>query len=131
MLISFFITICVQLQPYRGIKSLPSYFEITFLKFCITVSDSLFSATGYTFGAPTPPPGSPYSPIPVAQLELLTKGYSNNIIIQQSTPADFPLSPKKVQITEKRCDEKCCSVQKTQKSCLCPLSPIKKIQEVS
>ncbi|XP_050299143.1 protein winged eye isoform X2 [Anthonomus grandis grandis] len=95
------------------------------------VSDSLFSATGYTFGAPTPPPGSPYSPIPVTQLELLTKGYStNNIIIQQSQ--DYhPASPKKVQITEKRCDEKCCSIQKTQKSCLCPMSPVKKITEIS
>ncbi|XP_066137467.1 protein winged eye isoform X1 [Euwallacea fornicatus] len=95
------------------------------------VSDSLFSATGYTFGASTPPPGSPYSPIPVAQLELLTKGYSNNIIIQQSAP-DFPSSPKKVQITEKKCDEKCCSVQRSQKSqCHCSDSTLRKIQEIS
>ncbi|KAL3274606.1 hypothetical protein HHI36_015987 [Cryptolaemus montrouzieri] len=78
------------------------------------VSDSLFSSTGYTFGAPTPPPGSPYSPIPVAQLELLTKGINSNIIIQQSS--DFSLSPKKVQITEKRCDERCCNVKQK----LCP-----------
>lgn len=93
------------------------------------VSDSLFSATGYTFGTSTPPPGSPYSPIPVAQLELLTKGYSNNIIIQQQPP-DYPSSPKKIQIAEKRCDEKCCSIQKTQKLCPCPSSQMKKIQEV-
>ncbi|XP_044760719.1 protein winged eye isoform X2 [Coccinella septempunctata] len=85
------------------------------------VSDSLFSSTGYTFGAPTPPPGSPYSPIPVTQLELLTKGINSNIIIQQAT--DYSLSPKKVQIVERRCDEKCCSVK--QKSSLChdDLSP--------
>ncbi|XP_045477798.1 protein winged eye isoform X2 [Harmonia axyridis] len=81
------------------------------------VSDSLFSSTGYTFGVPTPPPGSPYSPIPVAQLELLTKGINSNIIIQQAS--DFSLSPKKVQISadRSRCDEKCCNVK--QKSCLC------------
>ncbi|KAF7275227.1 hypothetical protein GWI33_012064 [Rhynchophorus ferrugineus] len=90
------------------------------------VSDSLFSATGYTFGAPTPPPGSPYSPIPVAQLELLAKGFSNNIIIQQP---DFPVSPKKIQITERRCDDKCCSIQRSQKNCSCS-SPVKKIQEI-
>uniref|UniRef100_A0AAR5QEA6 BAH domain-containing protein n=1 Tax=Dendroctonus ponderosae TaxID=77166 RepID=A0AAR5QEA6_DENPD len=95
------------------------------------VSDSLFSATGYTFGASTPPPGSPYSPIPVAQLELLTKGYSNNIIIQQQPP-DYPPSPKKIHIAEKRCDEKCCSIQqKSQKLCPCPSSQMKKIQELS
>ncbi|KAH1016854.1 hypothetical protein HUJ04_008018 [Dendroctonus ponderosae] len=93
--------------------------------------DSLFSATGYTFGASTPPPGSPYSPIPVAQLELLTKGYSNNIIIQQQPP-DYPPSPKKIHIAEKRCDEKCCSIQqKSQKLCPCPSSQMKKIQELS
>ncbi|XP_060522876.1 protein winged eye isoform X2 [Cylas formicarius] len=95
------------------------------------VSDSLFSATGYTFGAPTPPPGSPYSPIPVAQLELLAKGFTNsNIIIQQ--PADFPPSPKKLQqIAEKRCDEKCCSLQRPTKICHCGASPIKKIHELN
>ncbi|KAK9883443.1 hypothetical protein WA026_001620 [Henosepilachna vigintioctopunctata] len=80
-----------------------------------SVSDSLFSSTGYTFGVPTPPPGSPYSPIPVTQLELLAKGINSNIIIQQAS--DFSLSPKKVQITEKRCDEKCCTIK--QKSCPC------------
>lgn len=45
------------------------------------VSESVFSAAvgvgvgvgGYTWGAPTPPPGSPYSPVPVTQLELLAK----------------------------------------------------------
>ncbi|XP_018573680.1 protein winged eye isoform X2 [Anoplophora glabripennis] len=84
------------------------------------VSDSLFSTSGYTFGAPTPPPGSPYSPIPVTQLELLTKGFNSNIIIQQP---DYPPSPKKAQ--EKLCDDKCCSL-KPQKACSCQLgSPVK------
>ncbi|CAH0564851.1 unnamed protein product [Brassicogethes aeneus] len=87
------------------------------------VSDSLFSTTGYTFGAPTPPPGSPYSPIPVAQLELLTKGFNSNII--QIQP-DYPSSPKKVQIQEKRCDEKCCNV-KQKSSCNCPASPVRSL----
>lgn len=32
---------------------------------------------GYTWGAPTPPPGSPYSPVPVTQLELLAKNLAN------------------------------------------------------
>lgn len=84
----------------------------------------MFSSTGYTFGAPTPPPGSPYSPIPVTtQLELLTKGYNSSIIIQ---PPDYPPSPKKLQITTttnndkqpRCCDEKCC---KPQKACNCQL----------
>lgn len=75
--------------------------------------DSLFSSTGYTFGAPTPPPGSPYSPIPVAQLELLSKGLNSNIIIQST---DYnAIATKKAQITEPlRCDEKCC-----RKACDC------------
>ncbi|KYB26014.1 protein winged eye isoform X2 [Tribolium castaneum] len=86
--------------------------------------DSLFSTAGYTFGAPTPPPGSPYSPVPVTQLELLTKGFNSNIIIQQP---DYPISPKKLQ--EKRCDEKCCSL-KPQKPCDCQsASPVKKFPE--
>ncbi|XP_034941429.1 uncharacterized protein wge isoform X2 [Chelonus insularis] len=49
-----------------------------------TVSESVFSAAvgvgvgGYTWGAPTPPPGSPYSPVPgVTQLELLAKNLAN------------------------------------------------------
>lgn len=47
------------------------------------VSESVFSAAvgvgvgGYTWGAPTPPPGSPYSPVPVTQLELLAKNLAN------------------------------------------------------
>lgn len=32
---------------------------------------------GYTWGAPTPPPGSPYSPVPVTQLELLAKNLAS------------------------------------------------------
>jgi hypothetical protein len=88
--------------------------------------DSLFSSTGYTFGAPTPPPGSPYSPVPVTQLELLAKGFNSNIIIQQP---DYPLSPKRLQVQEKRCDEKCCSL-KPQKTCNCQIgSPVKKFPE--
>ncbi|KAJ8986139.1 hypothetical protein NQ317_005611 [Molorchus minor] len=84
-------------------------------------ADSLFSTAGYTFGAPTPPPGSPYSPIPVAQLELLAKGFNSNIIIQQP---DYPPSPKK--IVDKHCDEKCCSSLRPQKACGCQLaSPLK------
>ncbi|KAL1497393.1 hypothetical protein ABEB36_008371 [Hypothenemus hampei] len=90
------------------------------------VADSLFSATGYAFGAPTTPPGSPYSPVPLAQVELYAKGFSNNIIIQ-----DFPTSPKKIQITEKRCDEKCCMGQKAQRTCHGLTSPVKKIHEVT
>ncbi|XP_043290025.1 uncharacterized protein wge isoform X4 [Venturia canescens] len=48
-----------------------------------TVSESVFSAAvgvgvgGYTWGAPTPPPGSPYSPVPVTQLELLAKNLAS------------------------------------------------------
>ncbi|XP_046425397.1 uncharacterized protein LOC124182332 isoform X1 [Neodiprion fabricii] len=49
------------------------------------VSESVFSAAvgvgvgvgGYTWGAPTPPPGSPYSPGPVTQLELLAKNLAS------------------------------------------------------
>ncbi|XP_074094348.1 BAH domain and coiled-coil containing protein winged eye isoform X2 [Cotesia typhae] len=48
------------------------------------VSESVFSAAvgvgvgGYTWGAPTPPPGSPYSPVPgVTQLELLAKNLAS------------------------------------------------------
>ncbi|KAL0131790.1 hypothetical protein PUN28_002974 [Cardiocondyla obscurior] len=47
------------------------------------VSESVFSAAvgvgvgGYTWGAPTPPPGSPYSPVPVTQLELLAKNFAS------------------------------------------------------
>nr|CAH7723316.1 unnamed protein product [Callosobruchus chinensis] len=82
-------------------------------------SDSLFSAAaaaaaaGYTaFGAPTPPPGSPYSPVPVAQLELLAKGCfgaAGGAPVLQLQPAQQPqeyaaVSPKK----GSRCDEKCC-----------------------
>lgn len=40
----------------------------------------MFSAVGvggYTWGAPTPPPGSPYSPVPVTQLELLAKNLAS------------------------------------------------------
>lgn len=91
-----------------------------------TVSDSLFSSTGYTFGAPTPPPGSPYSPVHVTQLELL-KGFNSNIIIQQP---DYPPSPKKAQIQEKRCDEKCCNL-KPQKCCSCRASPVKTKETLS
>ncbi|XP_044731494.1 protein winged eye isoform X2 [Chrysoperla carnea] len=43
----------------------------------------------YSFGAPTPPPGSPYSPLPVTHLELLAKSFNNNSIIIQQTPQDF------------------------------------------
>lgn len=32
---------------------------------------------GYTWGAPTPPPGSPYSPVPVTQLEFLAKNLTS------------------------------------------------------
>ncbi|KAJ3646267.1 hypothetical protein Zmor_023861 [Zophobas morio] len=88
--------------------------------------DSLFSSAGYTFGAPTPPPGSPYSPVPVTQLELFAKGFNSNIIIQQP---DYPVSPKKLQVQEKRCDEKCCNL-KLQKSCNCQIdSSPKKFSE--
>lgn len=66
--------------------------------FSFPVSDSLFSSAGYTFGAPTPPPGSPYSPVQVTQLELLTKGFNHqNIIIQQQPDYHHPPSPKKAQ----------------------------------
>ncbi|KAK9708856.1 hypothetical protein QE152_g26957 [Popillia japonica] len=82
-------------------------------------------STGYTFGAPTPPPGSPYSPVPVTQLELLTKGFNSNIIIQQP---EYPVSPKKPTFTEnkqshQKCEEKCCSIKAPQKPCMCSNSP--------
>ncbi|KRT84879.1 hypothetical protein AMK59_1993, partial [Oryctes borbonicus] len=82
-------------------------------------------STGYTFGAPTPPPGSPYSPVPVTQLELLTKGFNSNIIIQQP---EYPLSPKKPAFAEnkqpqQRCEEKCCAIKAPQKPCMCSNSP--------
>ncbi|KAF2880243.1 hypothetical protein ILUMI_25928, partial [Ignelater luminosus] len=95
-------------------------------KSCI---ESLFSSTGYTFGAPTPPPGSPYSPVAATQLELLTKGFNSNIIIHQP---DFPLSPKKPsQISDKRCEEKCYLV-KSEKPCSCLGSPVKsKFSEIT
>lgn len=96
----------------------PKYRRCLSQTFFFLVSDSLFSSTGYTFGAPTPPPGSPYSPVQVTQLELLAKGFTNsNIIIQQP---DYPPSPKKPQLQEnnKRCDEKCCNL-KPQKPCGC------------
>ena len=77
-------------------------------------------SSGYTLGALTPPPGSPYSPIPGAQLEFLTKGFNSNIIIQQQ---EFPLSPKKPHVQDKRYDDKCCSGVKQKSSCSC--SPIR------
>ncbi|KAG5899192.1 hypothetical protein JTB14_026945 [Gonioctena quinquepunctata] len=95
------------------------------------VSDSLFSASGYTFGSPTPPPGSPYSPIPVTQLELLAKGFNSNIIIQQQPATggnDFyrPQSPKKIQEKQAHCEEKCCSGVRLQKTCNSQVaSPVK------
>lgn len=61
------------------------------------VSESLFSAavgvglTGCTWGAPTPPPGSPYSPVPVTQLELLAKNLAN--LAPPPPPAPPPLPP--------------------------------------
>jgi hypothetical protein len=62
----------------------------------------------------------------VTQLELLAKGFNSNIIIQQP---DYPLSPKRLQVQEKRCDEKCCSL-KPQKTCNCQIgSPVKKFPE--
>ncbi|CAH1986034.1 unnamed protein product [Acanthoscelides obtectus] len=97
-------------------------------------SDSLFSAAaaaaaaGYTaFGAPTPPPGSPYSPVPVAQLELLAKGCFGGAgatsVLQlqpasQQVPQEYgaAISPKK----GSRCDEKCCQglmTSRAQKQC--------------
>ncbi|KAK5641574.1 hypothetical protein RI129_010121 [Pyrocoelia pectoralis] len=90
--------------------------------FHATHKESLFSSTGYTFGAPTPPPGSPYSPVAASQLELFTKGFnSSNIIIQQP---ELSLSPKKSQIQEKKCEEKCYQV-KSEKPCTCQHSPSK------
>uniref|UniRef100_A0A6P7FNX5 Protein winged eye isoform X1 n=1 Tax=Diabrotica virgifera virgifera TaxID=50390 RepID=A0A6P7FNX5_DIAVI len=70
------------------------------------VSDSLFSTTSYTFGAPTPPPGSPYSPIPVGQLELLAKGLNTNLLQPVDATLSLQQSPKKLQ--DKHCD-KCCN----------------------
>lgn len=69
--------------------------------------DSFFPSGGYTFGAPTPPPGSPYSPVPVTQLELLTKGFNPNIVIQQTEPIDASVLKKK------------CCLEKGQNICNC------------
>ncbi|KAF5296495.1 hypothetical protein FQR65_LT01484 [Abscondita terminalis] len=94
--------------------------------FHATHKESLFSSAGYTFGAPTPPPGSPYSPVTAAQLELFTKGFNSNIIIHQP---DVPLSPKKSQ--EKKCEEKCYQV-KSEKPCNCSQDlSTKKFAEIS
>lgn len=80
-----------------------------------THKESLFSSAGYTFGAPTPPPGSPYSPVAANQLELFAKGFNSNIIIHQP---DYPPSPRK------RCEEKCYHHQvKSEKPCSCQNSP--------
>ncbi|KAB0793104.1 hypothetical protein PPYR_12724 [Photinus pyralis] len=88
--------------------------------FHATHKESLFSSTGYTFGAPTPPPGSPYSPVTATQLELFTKGFnSSNIIFHQP---DVPLSPKKL---DRKCEEKCYKV-KSEKPCICQHSPTSK-----
>lgn len=71
------------------------------------VSESLFASSGYTFGAPTPPPGSPYSPVPVTHLDVLTKGFNSNIIIQQP---EYPSTPKKLpDETAACCKKSCCS----------------------
>ncbi|XP_017774619.1 PREDICTED: protein winged eye [Nicrophorus vespilloides] len=67
--------------------------------FHATHKDSLF-ASGYTLGAPTPPPGSPYSPVPVTQLEFLTKGFNSNIIIQQPEFSPSPTKKHQIQIQE-------------------------------
>lgn len=85
---------------YRDVRDCTNVLILNFF-----VSESLFSsATGYTFASPTPPPGSPYSPVAAAtQLELLAKSFNSNIIIQQQP--DYPLSPRK------RCDEKCFQVE--------------------
>ncbi|KAK4873616.1 hypothetical protein RN001_012976 [Aquatica leii] len=94
--------------------------------FHATHKESLFSSSGYTFGAPTPPPGSPYSPVTAAQLELFTKGFNSNIIIHQP---DVPLSPKKFQ--EKKCEDKCYQV-KSEKQCSCAQdSSARKFAEIS
>ncbi|CAH1110628.1 unnamed protein product [Psylliodes chrysocephalus] len=68
------------------------------------VSDSLFSTTSYTFGAPTPPPGSPYSPVPVGQLELFAKGMNTGIL----QPIDGGILQTTKKIQDKYC-EKCCN----------------------
>ncbi|XP_018326455.1 uncharacterized protein LOC108737835 [Agrilus planipennis] len=84
--------------------------------------ESLFSSAGYTFGAPTPPPGSPYSPVTSSQLELFAKGYNSNIIIQQ--PSDFTLSPKKGQLPEKsRPEDNCLKIKPEKSACGCLTSP--------
>lgn len=95
--------------------------------FAFLVSDSLFS-TGYTFGAPTPPPGSPYSPVPVTQLEFLTKGFNPSNIITIQQQSDYHQhqgqSPKKIQAKfDEDHDEKCCgSCLKQNKYCVCRTS---------
>ncbi|XP_072388415.1 uncharacterized protein wge isoform X2 [Diabrotica undecimpunctata] len=81
------------------------------------VSDSLFSTTSYTFGAPTPPPGSPYSPIPVGQLELLAKGLNTNLLQPVDASLSLQQSPKKFQ--DKHCD-KCCNFKS--QICNCQVS---------
>ncbi|CAG9860481.1 unnamed protein product [Phyllotreta striolata] len=86
------------------------------------VSDSLFSTTSYTFGAPTPPPGSPYSPVPLGQLELFTKGLNTGII--QPIEGGILQTTKKLQ--EKYC-EKCCNF-KTQ-ICNCQASVEHKVTD--
>lgn len=83
----------------------------------------MFSSAGYTFGAPTPPPGSPYSPVHVAQLELLAKGFNSSIVIQQP---DHPPSPRK---PERRCEERCCA--RPQRPCGCAPAKTKFLETAS
>ncbi|XP_056638735.1 protein winged eye isoform X2 [Diorhabda sublineata] len=83
------------------------------------VSDSLFSTTSYTFGAPTPPPGSPYSPIPIGQFELLAKGINSNLLQPVDASLALQQSPKKIH--EKHC-EKCCNYKS--QFCSCQISTI-------
>ncbi|CAG9812501.1 unnamed protein product [Phaedon cochleariae] len=88
----------------------------------VAQKDVLFPSWGYTFGTPTPPPGSPYSPVPVAQLELFAKSINSSIVIQQ--PADLSLSQRQGQ--ENHCDDKCCAIR-SQKPCNCQVGPPIKI----